>query len=88
MNAGPWIDDEDDGFWVRGGDYLTGWRDAEAAALAFNRAILRAGCDAELIRATPHVGPRGEGVVWLSPAAVEMVAQVLEGVACGNKRSA
>lgn len=84
----PWIDDEDgEGVWVRGGDYLTGWRDADDAARAFNGAALRAGYIGDW-HASPHAGPSGEGVVWLSPAAVRELARLLEEARHTRKRSA
>lgn len=89
MGAGPWIDDGDgEGVWVRGGDYLTGWRDAEDAVTAFNAAAAKAGYSPEMLRASAHAGPLGEGVVWLSPAAVRTLARLLEEPRRGRKRAA
>ncbi len=79
MNAAPWMDDADggEGVWVRGIDYVAGWMDAADAAAEFNTAVKASGLNSELLRATPHTGPHGEGRVWLSPTAVRFLSGML-----------
>lgn len=76
MDAVPW---SDDGMWVRGVDYIAGWQDAHDAASQLNQAAARAGSAREVIRASAHTGPRGEGVVWLSPDAVRLLIELAWG---------
>lgn len=69
-------DDPDDVIHVPGMDYLSGWREADAAAREINTAAESLGVG-EVLRAVPHTGPKGEPVVWLWPGGARLVAGVL-----------
>ncbi|WP_282702727.1 hypothetical protein [Streptomyces sp. CC219B] len=76
----------DSGLWVRGVDYMAGWREARAAADRLNRALLGAGFELSVLRATASTNEDGRGVVRLAgwPGAVDRLAQLLEGRADGD----
>ncbi|MET8860463.1 hypothetical protein [Streptomyces sp. NPDC004579] len=53
----------DSGLWVRGVDYIAGWRDAREAADRLNRAFLGAGFELSQVRAVASTDECGRGVV-------------------------
>ncbi|MEU5436852.1 hypothetical protein AB0G73_26190 [Streptomyces sp. NPDC020719] len=70
----------DGGLWSPGVDYLSGWREARAAADRLNRALLAAGFELSELRATATTTGEGHGVVRLAgwPTVVERLARCLE----------
>jgi hypothetical protein len=69
----------DEALYVRGVDYVSPWRDADAVAAEMNAALEALGVDTRAIRAVPHVGARGEPVVWLRLEGARVVARALRG---------
>ncbi|MFJ6560343.1 hypothetical protein ACIQMV_10735 [Streptomyces sp. NPDC091412] len=76
----------DHGLWVRGVDYVGGWREAREVADQLNRALLGAGFELSAVRAVASTGEGGRGLVRLAgwPEAVERLAGLLEGLAGGG----
>jgi hypothetical protein len=74
------------GLWVRGVDYMEGWRVARESADRLNRALLGAGADLSEVRAVASTKEDGRGVVRLTglPDAVDRLAQLLEALAPGG----
>lgn len=70
----------DVGLWSPGVDYLSGWREARAAADRLNRALLAAGFELSQLRATATTTGEGHGVVRVAgwPTVVERLALCLE----------
>ncbi|MGW2022708.1 hypothetical protein [Streptomyces decoyicus] len=68
--------DPDAVLWVRGVDYLTGWRDATEAAAELGDALMAAGVDTAGIKLRAAAASDGSGVVRLelSAAAAREVA--------------
>jgi hypothetical protein len=58
--------DSDAVLWVRGIDYVTGWRDAKNAAEELAEALAAAGIDTDSARLRADAGPDGSGVVHLA----------------------
>jgi hypothetical protein len=58
--------DPDAVLWVRGIDYVTGWRDAKNAVDELGEALRAAGIDVERVRLRADAGPDGSGVVHLA----------------------
>ncbi|MFG3034153.1 hypothetical protein ACGFZJ_37345 [Streptomyces sp. NPDC048253] len=73
------------GLWVRGVDYMAGWRVARVSADRLNRALLGVGVDLSEVRAVAATDEDGRGVVRLAglPDAVDRLAQLLEALADG-----
>ncbi|MFI9721137.1 hypothetical protein ACIHFE_16030 [Streptomyces sp. NPDC052396] len=57
--------DPDDVVWVRGVDYLGGWREARDAAAELETALRSAGVDTEDMRMTAQTQADGSGMVRL-----------------------
>ncbi|MET9785550.1 hypothetical protein [Streptomyces canus] len=74
------------GLWVRGVDYIAGWRGAREAADRLNRALLGAGFELSDVRAVASTNEDGRGVVRLAgwPDAVDRLANLLEAHADGR----
>ncbi|MFJ8274305.1 hypothetical protein ACIQ8G_29170 [Streptomyces sp. NPDC094154] len=68
------------GLWVRGVDYMAGWRVARESADRLNRALLGAGFEPSEVRAVASTDAEGRGVVRVAcwPDAVERLAGLLE----------
>ncbi|MGW2424457.1 hypothetical protein ACWC0C_35345 [Streptomyces sp. NPDC001709] len=77
---------EDFGLWVRGVDYMGGWRDAREAADEVNLAILGSGFEPSELRAVAATDDNGRGVVRLvgQPGAVIRLAGLLWRLADGD----
>ncbi|MFI5876463.1 hypothetical protein ACIBAH_29225 [Streptomyces sp. NPDC051445] len=73
------------GLWVRGVDYMAGWRVARESADRLNQALLGAGVDLSQVRAVASTDEDGRGVVRVAglPDAVDRLAQLLEAFADG-----
>ncbi|MET9411361.1 hypothetical protein ABZX90_37300 [Streptomyces sp. NPDC002935] len=69
--------------WVRGVDYMAGWRDARESTDQLNRAMLGVGLERSEVRAVASTDEEGRGVVRLAgmPDAVGRLAQLLEALA-------
>nr|WP_240982371.1 hypothetical protein [Streptomyces sp. S3(2020)] len=78
------------GVWVRGVDYIAGWREARKAADRLNLAFLGAEFEPFELRATASANEDGCGVVRLlgSPGAVERLARLLEVLGDGDDGAA
>ncbi|MFE2534218.1 hypothetical protein [Streptomyces sp. NPDC059371] len=72
--------------WVRGVDYMAGWRVARESADRLNRALLGVGLERSEVRAVASTDEEGRGVVRLAgiPDAVGRLAQLLEALADGD----
>ncbi|GCD46786.1 hypothetical protein [Streptomyces paromomycinus] len=57
--------DPDETVWVRGVDYVAGWREAHDAGAALSEALAAAGIDVASVRAQAHARPDGSGEVTL-----------------------
>ncbi|QRX92259.1 hypothetical protein [Streptomyces noursei] len=70
--------DPDALLWVRGVDYLTGWRDATRAAAELGDALAEAGVDVAAAKLRAVSAADGSGVVRLelSPATAREVAKL------------
>ncbi|SHK76827.1 hypothetical protein [Streptomyces yunnanensis] len=70
--------DPDALLWVRGVDYLTGWRDATRAAAELGDALAEAGVDVAAAKLRAVSAADGSGVVRLelSPATARKVAKL------------
>ncbi len=79
--------DPEAALWVRGVDYLGGWRQAREAAEALTDALDAAGVETGSLRATAQTQADGAGVVRLLWPA-ETVQQVAELVRRGALRKA
>ncbi|MCQ8193444.1 hypothetical protein HUF15_15725 [Streptomyces samsunensis] len=66
------------GIWVRGVDYLSGWRDAREATAELGDALSLVGVEAAGLRLRAATGPDGAGVVRLelSPGSAREVAML------------
>lgn len=73
------------GLWVRGVDYVAGWRVARESADRLNRALLGAGFGSSEVRAVASTDEGGHGVVRLAglPDAADRLTQLLEALADG-----
>jgi hypothetical protein len=71
------------GLWVRGVDYVGGWRSARESADRLNRALLGAGFELSAVRAMASVDESGRGVVRLAgwPETADRLAVLLEALA-------
>ncbi|MEU8552212.1 hypothetical protein AB0C81_35475 [Streptomyces roseoverticillatus] len=69
--------DPDDVLWVRGVDYVAGWREATDAAADLTAALTAAGVPLDGARATARSAADGSGVVRLMWS-VETVRAVVE----------
>jgi len=71
--------DLDATLWVRGVDYLSGWREATDAARALADALETAGVNATDIQLRADTGSDGSGIVSLkcSPEAARKVARLV-----------
>ncbi|MGP4112522.1 hypothetical protein ACTWP5_16625 [Streptomyces sp. 4N509B] len=58
--------DPDAVLWVRGVDYVSGWRDAQAAVGELAEALAGAGVDLGGVRLRADAAPDGSGVVHLT----------------------
>ncbi|WP_369389149.1 hypothetical protein AB5J72_17315 [Streptomyces sp. CG1] len=76
---GPELAGEDFGLWVRGVDYMAGWREAREAADEVNLAFLGSGFEPSELRAVAATNDDGRGVVRLvgQPGAVIRLAGLL-----------
>ncbi|MFD7137375.1 hypothetical protein [Streptomyces sp. NPDC059894] len=74
------------GLWVRGVDYMAGWREARRAAGQLNLALLLAGFEPSELRAVAATNDDGRGVVRLVglPGASVRLAGLLERLADGD----
>jgi hypothetical protein len=65
--------------WVRGVDYLSGWREARDAARVLTDALEAAGVKAADIQLRADTGPDGSGIVSLkcSPEVAQRVARLV-----------
>ncbi|KUO06979.1 hypothetical protein AQJ58_37655 [Streptomyces sp. DSM 15324] len=79
---GPDVTGADHGLWVRGVDYMAGWRVARAAADQVNLALLAAEFDPSQLRAVASTDDVGRGVVRLvgAPGAAVRLAGLLAGL--------
>ncbi|QKV92855.1 hypothetical protein HUT19_14730 [Streptomyces sp. NA02950] len=70
--------DLDAGMWVRGVDYMSGWRDAREAACELDDALRLVGVDTTGARLRASAGAEGAGVVRLelSAASVREIAML------------
>ncbi|WP_406343604.1 hypothetical protein [Streptomyces sp. NBC_00648] len=70
----------DGGLWLPGVDYVSGWREARAAADRLNRALLAAGFELSDLRANASTAGDGRGVVRLAgwPTVADRLARCLE----------
>ncbi|MFE7898859.1 hypothetical protein ACFU3E_15335 [Streptomyces sp. NPDC057424] len=77
------IADAGSGLWVRGVDYVGGWRSARESADRLNRALLGAGFELSAVRAVASADDTGRGVVRLAgrPEAADRLAVLLEALA-------
>ncbi|MEN2418327.1 hypothetical protein AABB02_09500 [Streptomyces rimosus] len=57
--------DPDETVWVRGVDYVAGWREARDAGAALVEALAAAGIDVTNLKAQAHARPDGSGEVTL-----------------------
>lgn len=57
--------DPDETVWVRGVDYVAGWREARDAGAALVEALAAAGVDVASLRVQAHTRPDGAGEVTL-----------------------
>ncbi|WP_424888592.1 hypothetical protein [Streptomyces sp. XH2] len=73
--------DPDDVLWVRGVDYVAGWREATDAAADLVAVLTAAGVPLDGARATARSGADGSGVVRLvwSAETVRAVAELVRG---------
>ncbi|MCX2969184.1 MULTISPECIES: hypothetical protein [Streptomyces] len=71
--------DLDAALWVRGVDYLSGWREATDAARSLADALETAGVTAADIQLRADTGPDGSGIVSLkcSPEVARTVARLV-----------
>ncbi|RLV09009.1 hypothetical protein CTZ27_04715 [Streptomyces griseocarneus] len=69
--------DPDDAVWVRGVDYVAGWRDARDAVTELGAALVAAGVDVSGVRLRAGSAADGSGVVRveLSTTAARTVAR-------------
>ncbi|MET9358669.1 hypothetical protein ABZY14_38050 [Streptomyces sp. NPDC006617] len=69
--------------WVRGVDYVGGWRSARESADRLNRALLGAGFELSAVRAVASADESGRGVVRLAgwPVTTDRLAVLLEALA-------
>ncbi|WP_345658242.1 hypothetical protein [Streptomyces siamensis] len=76
----------DGGLWVRGEDYMAGWREARETADRLNRALLCVGFELSAVRAVAATNEEGRGVVRLAgwPDTVDRLARFLEACADGD----
>ncbi|MGW2981692.1 hypothetical protein [Streptomyces humidus] len=83
---GPGVTGIDHGLWVRGVDYLAGWRVARAAADQVNLALLAAEFEPSQLRAVASTDDAGHGVVRLvgAPGAAVRLAGLLTGLVDGD----
>ncbi|QXE34000.1 hypothetical protein KQY30_06550 [Streptomyces sp. GMY02] len=72
-----WNEEPGDIVWVRGGDYIKGWREAQDAADVWNSALTEAGLEDP--RAVASTGGEGEPVVRFrgSPVGARRAAWLL-----------
>ncbi|MER5580947.1 hypothetical protein ABT090_04710 [Streptomyces asoensis] len=79
---GPDVAGADHGLWVRGVDYMAGWRAARAAADQVNRALHTAAFEPSQLRAVASTDDVGRGVVRLVgvPGAAVRLAGLLSGL--------
>ncbi|MEU3898474.1 hypothetical protein [Streptomyces sp. NPDC045251] len=77
------IADAESGLWVRGVDYVGGWRSARESADRLNRALLGAGFELSAVRAVASADETGHGVVRLAgwPETADRLAVLLEALA-------
>ncbi|WP_326651974.1 hypothetical protein [Streptomyces anthocyanicus] len=77
------IADVESGLWVRGVDYVGGWRSARESADRLNRALLGAGFELSAVRAVASADETGRGVVRLAgwPEVADRLAVLLEALA-------
>ncbi|MFF4475402.1 hypothetical protein ACFYZ3_38360 [Streptomyces sp. NPDC001599] len=66
--------------WVRGVDYVGGWRSARESADRLNRALLGAGFELSAVRAVASADESGRGVVRVTgwPETADRLAALLE----------
>ncbi|MEU7223434.1 hypothetical protein [Streptomyces chrestomyceticus] len=57
--------DPNETVWVRGVDYVAGWREARDAGVALMEALAAAGIDVTSLKAQAHARPDGYGEVTL-----------------------
>ncbi|WP_244329627.1 hypothetical protein [Streptomyces platensis] len=74
--------------WSADVDYLSGWRQAGAAADKLNGALRAAGLDSSNVRAVPNVDAEGRGVVRLTAAlpAADELADLLRQCSTNSRR--
>ncbi|MEV0368277.1 hypothetical protein AB0I10_00320 [Streptomyces sp. NPDC050636] len=72
--------------WVRGVDYVAGYRDASVAGAELAEALEAVGMDTSDVTVCAHAGPDGSGLVRvaLSPTAVRQVAALVRAAAKAN----
>ncbi|MEK2473528.1 hypothetical protein [Streptomyces noursei] len=81
--------DPDALLWVRGVDYLTGWRDATRAAAELGDALAEAGVDVAGVKLRAVSAADGSGVVRLElPTATAREVAMLARVAAAKLRKA
>lgn len=89
--AAPFHDrefDPDAVVWVRGVDYVAGWRDAEDAALELADTLRGLGVDTEKLRLRADSAPDGSGVVRMTCSAhLAREIAVLVGAAVGHRET-
>lgn len=75
--------DPDAVLWVRGVDYVTGWREASQAAGELDDALTAAGVDVARAKLRASTTADGSGLVQLelSPATAREVAKLVRGAA-------
>ncbi|MFF3274848.1 hypothetical protein ACFYWU_28565 [Streptomyces chrestomyceticus] len=62
--------DPDETVWVRGVDYVAGWREARDAGAALVEALAAAGIDVTSLKTQAHARPDGSGEVTLKLSTV------------------
>ncbi|WP_435242750.1 hypothetical protein [Streptomyces cucumeris] len=81
--------DLDGGMWVRGVDYMSGWRDAREAVSELGDALGLVGVDTTGVRLRASAGAEGAGVVRLelSASAAREIAVLARVAAAGLGRA-
>ena len=86
LSDGLDVTNADFGLWVRGVDYMAGWREARDAADQLNLVFLAVGFEPSELRAVAATTDDGRGLVRVVglPIAVVRLAEVLEAAVPGD----
>ncbi|MFF4603783.1 hypothetical protein ACFY12_13740 [Streptomyces sp. NPDC001339] len=81
--------DPDAVLWVRGVDYLTGWRDATRAAAELGDALSEAGVDVAGVKLRASTDADGSGIVRLelSPMTAREMAKLARAAAAQRRKA-